>query len=106
MAVQVHFGGVSKRSWKAGNECHNVLYYVSTTETQPGAIRDRAFKLTRATRDPGRDRTHLSRIEGTEAHEVSNLYPEVLSKLQNKHETMRTEVGENPRGWTLEVDAP
>jgi len=89
-----------------GRESHDVLYYFPTTQTLPGAIRDHTFKLTLSTGDPGRDRAHLSKIEGAEAHEVSNLHPQVLSKLQNELEAIRKEVGENPRGWTSESDAP
>ena len=82
-----------------GTETHDVLYYFPTVETVPGAIRDQAFKLTLATGDPGRDREHLSRIEGVEAHEVGNLYPDLLSALLEKLEIERKEIAENPRGW-------
>ena len=83
----------------AGKQSHEALYYFPTIETLPGAIRNRDFKLTLATGDRGRNREHLSRMAGSEAHELSNLYPDVLTDLRKKLEAKRKEVGENPRGW-------
>ena len=82
-----------------GRPSHEVLYYFPTVNTLPGAVRDRNFKLTRATGDPGRDREHLSRIAGTEAHEVSNLYPEAFTHLKSRLSEKRDEIASNPRGW-------
>lgn len=82
-----------------GKQSHEALYYFPTIDTLPGAIRSQDFKLTLATGDPGRNREHLSRMEGSEAHEVSNLYPDVLIDLKKKLEAKRKEVDENPRGW-------
>lgn len=82
-----------------GKPSHEALYYFPTIETLPGAIRNQDFKLTLATGDPGRNREHLSRMEGIEAHEVSNLYPDVLDDLKSQLEAKRLEVRENPRGW-------
>ncbi len=82
-----------------GRPSHEVLYYFPTVNTLPGAVRDRDFKLTRATGDPGRDREHLSRIAGTEAHEVSNLYPEAFAHLKSRLSEKRDEIASNPRGW-------
>ena len=82
-----------------GSPSHEVLYYFPTIETLPGAIRDREFKLTWATGDPGRDRKHLSRLSGAEAHEVSNLYPQALEDLRQRLSAKREEIAANPRGW-------
>ena len=82
-----------------GSPSHEELYYFPTIETLPGAIRDREFKLTWATGDPGRDREHLSRLSGAEAHEVSNLYPQVLEDLRQRLSAKREEIAANPRGW-------
>ena len=87
-----------------GSSSHEVLYYFPTLETLPGAVRDNDFKLTLATGDQGRDREHLSRISGTEAHEVSNLYPVAFERLKGELLDMRDEILANPRGWLTEVD--
>ena len=78
---------------------HDFLYYFPTAETLPGAVRDEDFKLNWATGDLGRNREHLSRISGTEAHEVSNLYPEAFDQLKDELTEMRAKVKANPRGW-------
>ena len=85
-----------------GSSSHEELYYFPTLETMPGAVRDKDFKLTWATGDPGRDREHLSHISGTEAHEVSNLYPAAFERLKGKLIDMRNEIAANPRGWLTE----
>ena len=82
-----------------GSPSHAVLYYFPTTETLPGAIRDREFKLTWATGDPGRNREHLSRMSGAEAHEVSNLHPQAIQDLRQRLSDKREEIAANPRGW-------
>lgn len=81
---------------------HDVLYYFPTTETLPGAIRNDELKLLWATGDHGRDREHLSKITGSEAHEVSNLYPSDFKDLKDKLSKMRGKVAENPRGWATQ----
>ena len=78
---------------------HDYLYYFRNTGSLPGAIRNRDFKLHWAVEDYGRSREHLSRMAGAEAHEVSNLYPEVFSELKQELGRMRDEVQANPRGW-------
>tara|TARA_R110002072_G_scaffold46082_1_gene127836 strand:- start:13139 stop:14644 length:1506 start_codon:yes stop_codon:yes gene_type:complete len=78
---------------------HEFLYYFPTTETLPDAIRDKNFKLNWATGDPGRNREHLSRLTGTEAHEVSNLYPQAFDELKTELSELRAQVKSNPRGW-------
>ena len=85
-----------------GSSSHEELYYFPTLETMPGAVRDKDFKLTWATGDPGRNREHLSRISGTEAHEVSNLYPAAFERLKEKLIDMRDEIAANPRGWVTD----
>jgi len=82
-----------------GTREHDLLYYFPTTKTLPGAIRDKDFKLNWATGNGGRDREHLSRTSGAEAHEVSNLYPEVFARLKSSLAKMRDEIELNPRGW-------
>jgi arylsulfatase A-like enzyme len=89
-------------TWFNGSSSHEELYYFPTLETMPGAVRDKDFKLTWATGDPGRDREHLSRISGTEAHEVSNLYPAAFERLKGKLIDMRDEIATNPRGWVTD----
>ncbi|MFT5098163.1 MAG: arylsulfatase A-like enzyme [Candidatus Azotimanducaceae bacterium] len=86
----------------AGTPEHELLYYFPTTKTLPGAIRDADFKLTLATGDGGRNREHLSRTSGTEAHEVSNLYPETFDRLKAQLLEMRDEIEANPRGWATD----
>lgn len=82
-----------------GLPSHEALYYFPTVDSLPGAIRDGNFKLTWSTGDPGRDREHLSRLSGSEAHEVSNLYPDVFARLRQKLSAMRDQIAANPRGW-------
>jgi len=86
----------------SGSPVHDELYYFPTSGPLPGAIRDADFKLTWAVEDYGRAREHLSRMEGTEAHEVSNLYPDAFDRLKQKLATMRDEIAANPRGWLTE----
>ena len=86
----------------AGTPEHELLYYFPTSNSRPGAIRDADFKLTLATGNGGRNREHLSRTSGTEAHEVSNLYPETFDYLKAQLLEMRDEIDVNPRGWVTD----
>jgi arylsulfatase A-like enzyme len=86
----------------AGTPKHDLLYYFPTTKSLPGAIRDADFKLTLATGNGGRNREHLSRTSGTEAHEVSNLYPEIFTDLKAQLLEKRDEIDANPRGWATD----
>ena len=78
---------------------HDFLYYFPTTNPLPGAVRNKEFKLTWAMEDYGRAREHLSRMSGTEAHDVMNLYPEVFQRLRDELAAKRKSVANNPRGW-------
>lgn len=78
---------------------HEFLYYFSPNSPLPGAIRDQDFKLTWAAEDYGRAREHLSRMSGTEAHDVRNIYPDVYRRLHDGLAEMRSAVESNPRGW-------
>ena len=78
---------------------YDFLYYFPTTNPLPGAVRNKEFKLTWAMEDYGRAREHLSRMSGTEAHDVMNLYPEVFQRLRDELAAKRKSVANNPRGW-------
>ncbi len=79
---------------------HEFLYYFPVVETLPDAIRNLEFKLTKGTGDLGRNRMHLSRLEGdTEAHDVQNLFAEDAASLTQLLHAKQDEIRANPRGW-------
>ena len=79
---------------------HEFLYYFPVVETLPDAIRNLEFKLTEGTGDLGRNRMHLSRLEGdTEAHDVQNLFAEDAASLTQLLHAKQDEIRANPRGW-------
>ena len=79
---------------------HRALYYFPVFDSLPGAVRSARFKYLLSTGDQGRDRPHLSRIDGdAEAHELSRLHPAEARSLAEALQSKRREVAENPRGW-------
>ncbi|MCZ6784500.1 MAG: sulfatase-like hydrolase/transferase, partial [Proteobacteria bacterium] len=83
-----------------GGRPRDDLFFFPVLDSLPGAVRSGAFKYLRSTGDLGRDRAHLSRVDGdAEAHELSDLHPETAERLAASLEAMRERIDENPRGW-------
>jgi arylsulfatase A-like enzyme len=91
---------LSKLWLHGGDSPHDYLYYFPVLDSLPGAIRDGDLKLLLSSKDLGRDRPHLSRLQhDTENHEVGNLYPKRGEMLKQALLNKRQQVADNPRGW-------
>jgi arylsulfatase A-like enzyme len=79
---------------------HESLLYFPTLGGEPVAVRDARFKFRESTGQLGRDRPHLSALEGdAEAHDLRHKYPEVARRLSEVLEAAQREFDANPRGW-------
>ncbi len=79
---------------------HDYLFYFPIVGSEPGAVRDATFKYLASTKDPGRDRPHLTRIAGdVEAHDQRAHHPDVAAELAEVLEAKRVEFRTNARGW-------
>ncbi len=79
---------------------HDFLYYFPRNGALPAAVRNDTLKLMGKTGNIGRNRAHLSLIDGDqEAHDVQNLYPEAAQILQQALADMQAKIRANKRGW-------